>query len=85
MRSDCALTGALTPSIWTRVELHVDYDVTTGASTISVLFGGTTVASCSGTFDADASSTISFGPNTTYSTTYAYTMYYDNVVAYVAR
>jgi hypothetical protein len=85
VRSDCALTGSLTPSIWTRAELHVDYNATTGANTISILFGGTTVASCSGAFDADTVSTISVGPTTTASTTYAYTMYYDNVVAYVAR
>ena len=83
IRSNCVVTGTLTANVWTQVELRVTK--TSSSDTIAVLFGGATVGSCNGTFGADTVSTLAFGPEAHAETTRAYTVYYDNVVAYVAR
>jgi hypothetical protein len=80
-RQDCAITGSLTANIWTRVDLRVD----SATDTITVQFAGTTVGSCAGAFGADTVSTTTVGPKAYATTTYAYNLYYDNVVAYILR
>jgi hypothetical protein len=85
VRSDCGPTGTVTtlaPNIWTQVELRVDYS---SSATVTVLFGGVTMASCAGLFGPDTVSTVSVGARSFAATTYAYTMYYDNIVAYVTH
>jgi hypothetical protein len=81
VRSQCKVTGSLTANIWTRVELRV----TKSSGTVEVLFGGTSAGTCTGMFDADTTFTASVGPKAISTTSYSYTLYYDNIVAATTR
>ncbi len=80
-RGDCALTDGPPATVWTRVELQV----AAATGTITVNLAGITIGSCAGLFGADTTSTITVGSKANINTTFAFEMFYDNVVAYVAR
>lgn len=80
-RNYCAVTGTMTPNIWTRVELRVTKG---SSSTVQVFFNGTEAAKCTSTFGDDTVAKFTFGEEAS-SVMSAWTMHYDNIVAAVSR
>lgn len=77
----CAVTGTMTPNIWTRVELRVTKG---SASTVQVFFNGTEAAKCTSTFSDDTVAKFTFGEEASYVMP-GWTMHYDNIAAAVYR